>query len=76
MLKAIKIRLYLNDDQIDYMNNLFGTSRFIYNKLLANKIEQYNKHNKSVSFAESGKYLTSLKDEFEWIRNSHSKVLQ
>lgn len=76
MLKAIKIQLYLNDDQIDYMNNLFGTSRFIYNKLLANKIEQYNKHNKSVTFAESGKYLTSLKDEFEWIKNSHSKVLQ
>ena len=41
MLKAIKIRLYLNDDQINYTNKLFGTSRFIYNKCLSYKINEY-----------------------------------
>jgi len=76
MLKAIKIRLYLNDDQINYTNKLFGTSRFIYNKCLSYKINEYKSNNKPVSFGEIGKYLVNLKTEFEWIKDSHSKVLQ
>jgi putative transposase len=76
MLKGIKIRLYLNDVQMDYVNNLLGTTRFIYNDLLSYKIEKYNSEKHNVNFSELGKRLTSLKNEYEWIRNSHSKVLQ
>jgi len=76
MLKAIKIRLYLNNDQKDYVNNLLGTTRFVYNHLLAYKINKYNTEKENVSFATLGKVLTELKSEHEWIKNSHSKVLQ
>jgi putative transposase len=76
MLKALKIRLYLNDEQMDYVSNLLGTSRFVYNQLLAFKIREYNENEHSVSFGELGKKLVDLKSEFEWIKNSHSKVLQ
>jgi putative transposase len=76
MLKAIKIRLYLNQEQVNYVNNLLGTSRFIYNNLLAYRIEKYDKDKRSVSFGELGKKLVELKSEHEWIKNSHSKVLQ
>jgi len=76
MLKAIKIRLYLNEEQVNYVNNLLGTSRFIYNKLLAYKIEKYNKEKHNVTFGELGKQLINLKSEYEWVKNSHSKVLQ
>lgn len=76
MLKGIKIRLYLNDVQMDYVNNLLGTTRFIYNDLLSYKIEKYNSEKHNVNFTELGKRLTNLKNEYEWIRNSHSKVLQ
>ena len=77
MLKAIKIKLYLNDEQENYVNNLLGTSRFIYNNLLAYKISEYKNNNKySVSFSELGKKLVELKTEYPWIKNSHSKVLQ
>lgn len=76
MLKAIKIRLYLNNDQIVYTNKLFGTCRFIYNNLLSYKIKKYNDDNHSVNFSELGKKLTELKTEYEWIKDSHSKVLQ
>ena len=30
----------------------------------------------SISFSEFGKYLVSLKNEYDWIKDSHSKVLQ
>lgn len=76
MLKAIKIRLYLNESQINYVNNLLGTTRFIYNNLLSYKIEKYNSEKHSVSFGELGKRLVELKSEYDWIKNSHSKVLQ
>lgn len=76
MLKAIKIRLYLNDEQVNYVNNLLGTSRFIYNNLLAYKIKKYQDEKYNVSFGELGKKLVELKTEYEWIKNSHSKVLQ
>jgi len=76
MLKAIKVRLYLNEDQIVYTNKLFGTSRFIYNNLLSYKISEYNENKHSVSFGELGKKLITLKSEYEWIKDSHSKVLQ
>jgi putative transposase len=76
MLKGVKIRLYLNDEQKDYVNNLLGTSRFIYNQLLSYKIEKYNSEKITVGFGELGKKLTDLKKDHEWVKNSHSKVLQ
>ena len=76
MLKAIKIRLYPNLDQQIYINKLLGTSRFIYNQCLNYKITEYQSTKKSTSLGETGKFLTSLKSSNEWIKDSHSKVLQ
>jgi putative transposase len=76
MLKAIKIRLYLNKEQIQYTNNLFGCSRFIYNNLLNLKKSTYDLDKTTISFSDLGKRLTSLKDEFVWLKDVHSKVLQ
>ena len=76
MLKAIKIRLYPSDYQITYINKLLGTSRFVYNHCLNYKITEYQSNKKSTSLGETGKFLTSLKSEYQWIKDSHSKVLQ
>jgi len=76
MLKGIKIRLYLNKEQEAYVNQLLGTYRFVYNRSLAYKIEQYRVEKKSVGFGELGRKLVELKSEYPWMRESHSKVLQ
>ena len=76
MLKAIKIRLYLNEEQENYVTQLMGTCRFIHNQILAFRIKEYQENKKSLSFGELGKKLIELKSEYEWIKNSHSKVLQ
>lgn len=75
-MKAIKVKLYLSDEQISYTNNLLGCSRFVYNNCLDFKIKHYNETKKSTSFGELGKHLTGLKQEFEWLKDVHSKVLQ
>jgi putative transposase len=41
MLRAIKIRLYPNETQKDYINNLLGCYRKVYNLALNHKIEVY-----------------------------------
>jgi putative transposase len=76
MLKAIKLRLYLTDEQIIYCNKLLGSSRFVYNNCLNYKISKYEKDKKSISFGELCKYLVDLKTNYEWLKKSHSKVLQ
>ena len=76
MLKAIKIRLYPNIEQSNYINNLLGCSRFVYNNILAYRIDEYKTNNKSISFGEQGKKLVQLKSEFQWLKDVHSKVLQ
>ena len=76
MLQAIKIKLYPSNDQITYINKLLGTSRFVYNQCLNYKINQYKEKKKSTNLGETGKFLISLKSEYQWIKESHSKVLQ
>ena len=41
MLKAYKYRIYPNLEQQEYLAKTFGCTRFIYNKMLADKIEYY-----------------------------------
>jgi putative transposase len=41
MLKAIKVRLYPSEDQEIYLCKLFDCSRFVYNKCLDVKINEY-----------------------------------
>lgn len=76
MLQAIKIRLYPSDDQKIYINKLLGTSRFVYNQCLNYKINEYKTNNKSTNISDTNNYVKELKLEHEWIKESHSKVLQ
>ena len=76
MIQAIKIKLYPNDDQKIYINKLLGTSRFVYNQCLNYKITEYKTNNKSTNISDTNNYVKELKNEHEWIKESHSKVLQ
>jgi putative transposase len=76
MIKAIKVRIYPNKEQQDYISNLIGCSRFVYNNLLAYKIEEFNTNKHNVTFGELGKKLTNLKTTHTFLNDAHSKVLQ
>lgn len=45
ILKAYKVRLYPNEDQQIFFAKSFGCTRFIWNKMLADKIEHYTQTN-------------------------------
>ena len=70
MLKAYKYKLYPNLEQREYLVKIFGCTRFIYNKMLADKIEYYK---------ETGEMLKNTpaqyKKEFEWLKEVDSLAL-
>jgi putative transposase len=70
MLKAFKYRIYPNSEQKEYIAKTFGCTRFIYNKMLDDKIEHYN---------QIGEMLKNIpaqyKKEFEWLKEVDSLAL-
>ena len=46
MLKAYKYRIYPTKEQEEYFTKVFGCVRFIYNKMLNDKIEHYKQTGK------------------------------
>src|SRR5574343_144467 len=76
MLQAIKIKLYPTVDQKIYMDMMIGTTRFIYNKCLSFKSLEYGLWNNKTSLKDTNKFVNELKQEFGWIKDTHSKVIQ
>ena len=77
MLKAIKIRIYPDSVQKDFISKQLGCCRLIYNKLLDYKKTQYEQNKQSISLSQLGKYLTNLKkqDEYSFLNNVYAMCL-
>ena len=48
-----KYRIYPNDNQIVLFNKTFGCVRFVYNKLLSDKVDYYEQNKKSLKTTEA-----------------------
>lgn len=48
MLKAYKYRIYPNSEQRVFFAKTFGCVRFVYNKMLADRINSYKESQESV----------------------------
>ena len=67
MLKAIKIRIYPDSVQKEFISKQLGCCRLIYNKLLDYKKTQYKEYKQNTSLSQLGKYLTNLKKQDEYL---------
>ena len=78
MLKAIKIRIYPNDVQKQFISKQLGCCRKVYNLLLDYRKTEWEQNHKSIGLKDLGKYLTDLKKqtEYDYLNEVHSKVLQ
>lgn len=70
ILKAYKFRLYPNDEQKQFFEQNFGNVRFIYNKMLEDKIEHY-KTTKEMLYNSPAQY----KKEYDFLKLSDSLSL-
>jgi len=77
MLKAIKIRLYLNQGQTQTINSLLGSYRFVYNQCLAFKKSKYDDGKQNTSLSDLGHYFhQDLRNEYDWLQEHNTKVLK
>lgn len=67
---AYKYRLYPNKNQQQFFQKCFGCVRFIYNRMLADKIQYYEEHKKMLY-----NYPARYKEEFPWLREVDSIAL-
>ena len=70
MNRAYKFRIYPNKEQRIMFAKTFGCVRFIYNRMLADKIKHYQETGKTLSVTPA-KY----KGQYEWLREVDSLAL-
>lgn len=70
IVKAYKFRLYPNVEQINKINQTIGSARFIYNKMLEDKISHYETHKQSLNNTPA-----QYKKEYEFLREVDSQAL-
>ena len=77
MNKGVKFHIYPNREQQNIINRTLGCVRFIYNKGLAYRIEQYKLGNKA-NYTATSAMLTSMKmqDDFSFLKEVDSIALQ
>ena len=76
MEKAYKFRLYPNKEQQILLVKTFGCTRFVYNYYLDKKITAYKADKNTLSAYDCIKDLTSLKKEYEWLKEPDKCALQ
>jgi len=70
MLVAYKYRLYPNKEQETYFAKTFGCTRFIYNRMLSDKIDYYKETKQKLNNTPA-----QYKKKFEWLKEVDSLAL-
>src|SRR5271165_3175193 len=78
MQKAFRYRIYPTKSQQDFLAKHFGAVRFVYNRFLSNRKDEYLNNKKSLNYFLDCKSLTKLKskDGYEWLNDINSQTLQ
>lgn len=70
MNKAFKFRIYPTREQEEFLAKTFGCVRFVYNKMLSDRIEYYKETGESLNNTPA-----QYKKEFEWLKEVDSLAL-
>jgi putative transposase len=76
MLNATRIRLYPTPEQQQKLAVQFGCARWVFNNALALTQQTYRETGKGLSYHTLAVRLPALKQEFEWLKDADSQVLQ
>lgn len=76
MIRAIKVRIYLNKYQEQLVNKNFNYVRFIFNYMLDLKSKLYKRTGKNLTYNEACAILTKLKSRRPWLKEADAVALQ
>lgn len=77
-MRAIKMRIYPNNNQKKQLNQSFGCTRFVYNRALYLKRKRWEDYKENLSINEISKMLTFWKktDELSFLKEANAQGLQ
>ena len=73
---GLVLPLYPNRKQTTMFRKTFGCVRFVYNNILSRQNERLEANNLLLSYEETSKILTSMKQEYEFLREVDATSLQ
>ena len=77
MLKAVKVRIYPNNEQQTKINSLLGSYRFVYNQALAFKIDTYRFIKESTNIKHtSDLFHNYLRPHYNFLQEQNTKVIK
>lgn len=76
MLNATRIRIYPSKRQAQALAVQFGCARWAWNEALAKSQELYRATGKGLNYHAMAVRLPKLKQEYEWLKDADSQVLQ
>jgi len=77
-MMGMQIRLYPTKVQLEQIKNHIDTSRFVYNHMLARRLEAYKTDQTTIGKYDLMQLATAMKhtEEYDWLKNVHSQTLQ
>lgn len=76
MYQSIKARIYPNEAQAEKLSQFFGCARWWWNRALNETTTTYTQTGKGLSRQGLNAMLPQLKQEFPWLAECHSQILQ
>ncbi len=76
ILREYVFRLYPNKEQETLINKTIGSSRFIYNYLLNDRINYYKETKKSKTMYDQNKMIPNLLEQYQFLKEVDSCALR
>ena len=76
IIRALKMRIYPNDEQKVKIDKTLGTCRFVYNHMLARNQKVYERREEHLSYNEMQNLLPVMKNYLPWMKEVDSQALK
>lgn len=76
IIRALKMRIYPNDEQKVKIDKTLGTCRFVYNHMLARNQKVYERRKGHLSYSEMQNLLPVMKNYLPWMKEADSQALK
>ena len=76
IIRALKMRIYPNDEQKMKIDKTLGTCRFVYNHMLARNQKVYERRKEHLSYSEMQNLLPGMKNYLPWMKEADSQALK
>nr|DAK91388.1 MAG TPA: endonuclease [Caudoviricetes sp.] len=76
IIRALKMRIYPNEEQALKIDKTIGSCRFVYNHMLARNKKVYARRNEHLSYYDMQNLLPHMKEYLPWLKESDSQALK